>query len=148
MVEIMLDRNLNSNSGFTMVELLVVVLIIGMLAAITLPMIIGQRMKGQDVDAKANARNLAGELESCQTTYDRYDHASCLAPAGTGLPLGAAGGQVEVVAAGTTATTFEIVGHSRSGSNFRFANLGSQVVERTCTTASGADAGGCRGNAW
>jgi len=140
--------DLRSDRGFTMIELLVVVLIIGMLAAITLPMIIGQRMKGQDVDAKANARNLAGEVESCQTTYDRYDHARCLTPIGTGMPLGGATGQVEVVPDGTTATTYEIVAHSRSGTNFRYANLGDQVVERTCTTTGGGDAGGCRGNAW
>ena len=106
-----MPSRLKSESGFTLIELLVVVVIIGMLAAITLPMIIGQRLKGQDADAKSNARNLAGELESCQTTY-------------------------------------EIVAHSRSGSNFTYANLGAQVFERTCTTASGGDAGGCRGNVW
>jgi len=143
-----MPSRLKSESGFTLIELLVVVVIIGMLAAITLPMIIGQRLKGQDADAKSNARNLAGELESCQTTYERYDHASCLAPTGAGLALGAGTGRVEVVASGTTATTYEIVAHSRSGSNFTYANLGAQVFERTCTTASGGDAGGCRGNVW
>ena len=111
-----MPSRLKSESGFTLIELLVVVVIIGMLAAITLPMIIGQRLKGQDADAKSNARNLAGELESCQTTYERYDHASCLAPTGAGLALGA----------GTVKLPF---GHH--GANHPVKNLATDMIEIT-----------------
>src|SRR5947208_8477904 len=74
--------------GFTLIELLVVILIIGILAAIALPAFLGQRAKGQDSDAKSNARNLLSEVESCFTESDLYSNCTDSNGLGdTGLPL-------------------------------------------------------------
>ena len=51
----MLSRFRCSERGFTLVEVLVVVLIVGILLAIVLPAFVNQRAKAQDAEAKAAA---------------------------------------------------------------------------------------------
>ena len=58
--------------GFTLVELLVVILIIGLLAAIAIPTFLSQRQKGYDAQAKNDIRNLAGFEEIYLTDVSAY----------------------------------------------------------------------------
>jgi type IV pilus assembly protein PilA len=56
-----------SESGFTLVELLVVMLILGLLAAIAIPSFFNQRDKARDADAKTLARTAQTAIETYGT---------------------------------------------------------------------------------
>jgi type IV pilus assembly protein PilA len=57
-------------SGFTLVELLVVMLILGLLAAIAIPSFFNQRDKARDADAKSAVRTAQTAMETYhQGTY-------------------------------------------------------------------------------
>jgi type IV pilus assembly protein PilA len=53
----MMRTRLKKDEGFTLIELMVVVLIIAILVAIAIPTFLGQRKNAQDSAAKSNVRN-------------------------------------------------------------------------------------------
>lgn len=132
------ERIQNEESGFTLIELLVVILIIGILAAIALPAFLGQQTKGQDSDAKSNARNLVSQVESCFTGTQTY--ADCTDLENTGLTLGAEGGQVQVNE-GADVSTYSVTAVSESGNTFTIAKGADGALTRSCTISE--DEGGC-----
>ena len=72
-----------SESGFTLVELLVVMLILGLLAAIAIPSFFNQRDKAKDADAKASVRTAQTAIETYATdnqgSYSGADGADLIA---------------------------------------------------------------------
>jgi type IV pilus assembly protein PilA len=118
--------------GFSLIELLVVILIIGILAAIALPAFLGQRSKGQDSSAKAAARNLVSGMESYYATNKTYVGASSDDDVAKIGVMGTANGQASVTNEGTDSYT--VVGHSASGNEFTMTKTGTGAsVSRTCT---------------
>ena len=135
---------LRDDSGFTLVELLVVILIIGILAAIAIPSFLNQQSKGHDAEAKSTAQTAANAFEACRTDVTGGSYSSCTLASLTAIEpsLNDVGSRLSV---SSTADSYEItVTANRDGGAAVFALTRSSSGSRTRTCSTGtADKGGC-----
>jgi type II secretion system protein G len=140
-------RRITDDAGFTLVELLVVVLIIGILVTIVLPSLIGQRSKAEDSQAKSMVVMAGKALELWRTEVGSYVGADPVELQSMEPTLSDARGLAVVV---TTPTTFEVAVDSESGTHgggrFILERLPTGEVVRRCANPG---RGGCgSGGSW
>jgi len=145
MVQKLRERS-QGEGGFTLVELLVVMLILGLLAAIAIPSFFNQRDKARDADAKAGVRTAQTAIETYATDNgsDGYTGATPAILAGIEETLGEWGTDLTV----PTATTdeYEVTVASVTGENtFSIERAANGSVTLSCTTPTAGEANdGCR----
>ncbi len=136
----------NDERGFTLMELLTVLLIIGVLAAIAIPSFIGQTARASDASAKTQIGTLQTAMkEFAMDNSGSYKGATLAKLEAIEPTLKDETTAVAKEVAGATVTNFEIESEA-VGSNHVYKLVSSNgEVTRSCTPAG---AGGCKGGSW
>ncbi len=123
-----------ADEGFSLIEILVVILIIGILAAIAIPSFVTQKDKASDAGAKSYARH----LQTAQEAYfiDNSTYATTLARLQTLEPALRATPSRTAPTASGTATTFSVAATSNSGVTYTIARARDGRITRSCDRAS------------
>lgn len=115
-------RNKQREDGFTLIELMVVVLIIAILIAIAIPTFLGARERAQDKGAQSDLRNALTAAKVLYTDASDYQDATAAELVAVEPSLsfvaGAASGSADVVGVTTTADTVLLTKVSASGTAF------------------------------
>ena len=130
--------------GFTLVELLVVILIIGILAGIALPAFLSQREKAQDTEAKTNVRTAQTAMETYASGDQGYTTDETELEAIEPAVKQFSGRMTLSSGTGSDGYKIEVTSLGRHTNTFAF-DLNA-ATRRTCTTT---DKGGCpAGGSW
>ena len=141
----------------TLFEILIVLAILGAIAAASYAIFLGQDQSALDAEAKSNARSLLWKVHTCFTT--REDYTLCDEPTEQepppGITWGDAPGEVQVVQ-GPPTTRYQVtvtaLSRAKSGSHnhsFTIVKIPGESETRTCVTdAPSNNAGGCRNGTW
>jgi type IV pilus assembly protein PilA len=135
---------LQDEEGFSLIELLVVLIIVGLLAAIAIAAFTGQQNKAHDANAKTAARTAQIAMETYFVEHRSYSGATLgelqdVQPALRDAP--------SLVVNQATSNEFEVQTSSTSTDSvtFKVKRTANATIERTC---SPPNAGGCKGGAW
>jgi type IV pilus assembly protein PilA len=124
-------------SGFTLVELLVVMLIIGLLAALGISSFLSQRSKAQDAEAKQVMRTASHALQVFHMDHETYN-----ATVADLVQVESSLRSARNLVVNGTVDTYDIAVDSASGSNtYTIARDAGGRVLRGCTVPG---SGGCR----
>lgn len=138
--------NKKTSSGFTLIEIMIVVAIIGILAAFAYPAYMDTVRKSNRADAKAALSDVSQRLQRCFTAYSAYNDANCAVAtevAGAGITSQEGFYTITgVVAAGTyTLTATPVSGTTQAGDSGKCSTF--TLTQAGAKGATGTEAAHC-----
>ena len=121
--------------GFTLIELMIVVAIIGILAAIAIPNFLRFQLKAKSSEGKTNLAAIRTAEESYFAEYGRYISAFPSPPTGSMDPFN----QKTVFSHATALEGFDVVGWSPEGMVYFNYSVESNLAADIFTAGAGAD---------
>jgi type II secretion system protein G len=127
-----------SESGFTLVELLVVMLILGLLAAIAVPTFFNQRDKAKDADAKVSVRTAETAMETYATDNGgNYTGADATKLHAIEATLPASGAQAPAITYPGSGALYKVtVSSTNTPNTFSITRMDDGTKTLTCTVAA------------
>jgi prepilin-type N-terminal cleavage/methylation domain-containing protein len=114
---------LRQKKGFTLIELMIVIAIIGILAAIAIPQFAAYRVRGFNADAQTHVRNMATSLEAYFA--DKQTYAASLTDLGSYGYTTVAG--VTITPGGAAATYSITASHTSGNRTFTLTGPGGVI---------------------
>ena len=139
------------NEGFSLIELLVVMIVIGVLAAIAIPSFLSSRARAYDAQAKALARTAETTAEVLATDHDgSYEYVTLpeLAREEPAITTAPTAGSAYLLRTTHSGNEYSVTVKSTNGDELTISRDSAGQVTRSCHTEWKTNCGGGESSTW